>query len=81
MYAVAIYWQQENMTNKDTHYLSFLLRLWLADDDGEPARRVSIESPLTGERKGFANLDELCRYLHLLTEIESEDTQNETGQH
>ena len=80
MYAVAIYWQQENMTNKDTHYLSFLLRLWLADDDGEPARRVSIESPLTGERKGFANLDELCRYLQLLTVNEAGDAHDENGQ-
>lgn len=68
------------MTIKDTHYLSFLLRLWLADDDGEPARRVSIESPLTGERKGFANLDELCNYLQQLTDIGTGDVHGKNGQ-
>ncbi len=67
------------MADKESCYISFLLRLWLADDDGHPVGRASLESPLTGERKGFSNLDDLCRYLQLLTKIESEDAYDEAG--
>ncbi len=74
-----LYWQREIMANEDTNYLSFLLRLWLANDDGEPTRRVSIESPLTGERKGFANLEDLCSYLQYVTDVNAEDVYEETG--
>lgn len=68
------------MAKEDSSYLSFLLRLWLPDNDGEPLKRVSIESPLTGERKGFANLEDLCSYLQQVTDIESEEAYEETGQ-
>jgi len=69
------------MANEESGYLSFLLRLWLADNDGEPVRRVSLESPLTGERKGFANLEDLCSYLEQLTDIEDGGVHGETGQY
>ena len=36
-------------------YLSYLLRLWQADADGELVWRASLESPHTGERLGFAD--------------------------
>lgn len=68
------------MAKEETQYLSFLLRLWLADGDGGPVRRVALESPLTGERKGFANLDELCSYLRQLANIEVEDVHEDSGQ-
>ena len=68
------------MVKEETQYLSFLLRLWLADGDGGPVRRVALESPLTGERKGFANLDELCSYLQQLANIEVEDVHEDSGQ-
>lgn len=72
-------WQCEIMVKEDTSYLSFLLRLWLPDDDGGPTKRVSIEFPLTGERKGFANLEDLCSYLQQVTDIETEEVHEETG--
>lgn len=67
------------MANEESSYLSFLLRLWLADDDEEPTRRISLESPLTGECKGFSNLNDMCSYLRVLTKSDSEDSHNETG--
>jgi hypothetical protein len=51
------------MTQENEHYHSFLLRLWRAGNDGEPVWRASLESPLTGERVGFAELGELFAYL------------------
>jgi hypothetical protein len=47
---------------KDTspHYLSFLLRLWGA---GQGTWRASLESPMTGERHGFASLKDLFAFL------------------
>jgi hypothetical protein len=50
-------------------YLSYLLRLWQVDSvragHGLDSRawRGSLESSLTGERLGFASLDELFEYL------------------
>ena len=45
------------------HYLSFMLRLWRAGNDGEPVWRASLENPHTGEHLGFATLRELFDYL------------------
>jgi len=45
-------------------YRSFLLRLWQVDEDRKRAWRFSLERPLSGERKGFANLGELLTFLH-----------------
>jgi hypothetical protein len=66
-------------------YLSYLLRLWQADAPGECRRsdgvawRGSLESSLTGERQGFANLDELVEFLRDRTGIvaEAEGNQNQ----
>jgi hypothetical protein len=69
----------KNMGKEKSRYISFLLRLWLADDDGDPVSRLSLESPLSGECKGFANLDELLSYLRLLSNLKSEDAHNENG--
>ena len=47
-------------------YHNFILTLW---QDGEPqanappAWRYSLEHPLTGERHGFKNTDELLRFI------------------
>jgi hypothetical protein len=45
-----------------TPYRSFLLRLWLEPDD-PPAWRAMLESPLNGERHGFASLESLFAFL------------------
>lgn len=51
-------------------YVSYLLRLWRASEVGEPPGvlrktiwRASVESSRTGERRGFAALDELFAFL------------------
>jgi hypothetical protein len=51
------------MTKDETHYLAYLLRLW-RDSDAENVWRVSLESVHTGERRGFAGLDDLIGFLH-----------------
>jgi hypothetical protein len=55
------------MMDKSTRYLSYLLRLWQTDDQGRPVWRASLESPGTHERLGFANLDELFKFLETQT--------------
>ena len=44
-------------------YLSFMLRLWQAVEDGREVWRASLESPHTGERWLFAGLEELFKFL------------------
>jgi hypothetical protein len=43
--------------------LVFLIRLWSAEEGGEPAWRASLESVSTGEKHGFASLDDLFAFL------------------
>ena len=42
---------------------SYLLRLWMADVNGKRVWRISLEDPFSGERRGFASLEDLCAYL------------------
>jgi hypothetical protein len=51
------------MTKKPQRYLSYLLRLWQTSDDGEQIWRASLESPGTGERQGFASIEDLIDFL------------------
>jgi len=44
-------------------YLAYMLRLWQAKGEGEPLWRASLEDVRTGERRGFASLEELFAYL------------------
>ena len=54
-------------------YRSYLIRLWQMDTvqegsrPGETVWRGSLESSLTGERLGFASLDELVEFLRRQT--------------
>jgi hypothetical protein len=50
------------MTNEEDRYLAYMLRLWQTDD-GDPAWRASLESPHTGERRGFTDLKALFEFL------------------
>jgi hypothetical protein len=45
------------------HYRSYLLRFW--QDGGEPASawRFSLEDPHTGERLGFADVNQVLAFL------------------
>ena len=44
-------------------YVSYLLRLWQSDGSGASGWRASLEDPRTGERVGFANLEQLFAFL------------------
>jgi hypothetical protein len=51
------------MKDKSPHYLSYLLRLWGAGKGDDSTWRASLESPMTGERHGFASLKDLFAFL------------------
>jgi hypothetical protein len=56
------------MAREPPDYLSYLLRLWRAHERGSPhwrlpVWRASLQSPQTGERVGFATLDDLFAFL------------------
>lgn len=44
-------------------YHSYLLRLWLTREGDGPIWRASLESPSTGERLGFPDLEHLYSFL------------------
>ncbi len=57
------------MRNEPTAYRAYLLRIWLNDQDGQGTRwHASLEEPHTGERLGFASLEQLFAYLLTVTE-------------
>lgn len=56
------------MPGQTRRYLSYLLRLWQARDDGGMVWRVLLESPDGQERRWFANLGALNAYLARITE-------------
>jgi hypothetical protein len=49
-------------------YQSYLLRLWRENDE-EKGWRASLESALTGERRGFADLNALFDFLQRQTDV------------
>jgi hypothetical protein len=51
-----------HFTNQ-THYHSYLLRLWEAGAKGAPALRIVLVSPHTGEKRSFTSLEEMVRFL------------------
>lgn len=44
-------------------YFSYLLRIWRVTDGEQPVWRASLENPVSGERRGFATLEELFAFL------------------
>ncbi len=55
--------EKYNEVVMDKRYLSYLLRLWETDDDGDLIWRASLETPGSRERLGFANLNDLFDFL------------------
>jgi hypothetical protein len=69
------------MDEEQPYYFSYLLRLWREDEDdmlhqvdespdrseSRPIWLASLESSLTGQRQGFANLADLFAFLRQLT--------------
>jgi hypothetical protein len=60
-------------------YHSYLLRLWVDDTNGKQVWRISLENPFSGERRGFASLNDLCAYLQekMHEKKENEEVSNE----
>jgi hypothetical protein len=65
------------MTKEKSDYLSYLLRLWRESEE-KTAWRASIESSRTGERKGFASLDDLFDFLRRQIGAASDAMETET---
>ena len=68
------------MTNDRPVYLSYLLRLWGVSDQNKSqaiseraAWRASLEDPHTGQRQGFASLDDLFEFLRAQIELPSQN--------
>jgi hypothetical protein len=66
------------MTTQSPRYLAYMLRLWQASSK-EPDWRASLESPHTGERHGFANLDDLFGFLQRQIGAASDASEDERG--
>lgn len=66
---------QKNIDLDDKKYRSFLLRLWQVDAKETQAWRFSLEDPVTGERKGFANI---AKFMSFLMEEIGNDEQGST---
>ncbi len=69
------------MAEEHPDYLSYLLRLWrvTGEASGEETAvwRASLESALTGERKGFAGMDDLFDFLQRQTGISPDEKSDE----
>jgi hypothetical protein len=59
------------MMKQPPGYLSYLLRLWQSGHKDKAVWRASLESPMTGERLGFTNLQDLCTFLEAQTDGEA----------
>jgi hypothetical protein len=55
------------MAGEQRRYLSYLLRLWQTSDGEDQVWRASLETPGTGERRGFASLGDLVDFLRTQT--------------
>jgi hypothetical protein len=76
------------VSEKRSDYLSYLLRLWRVSGGGEPHSmgekaiwRASLKSTRTGERRGFASLDELFDFLREQTGEWVPQTEEEQPDH
>jgi len=68
------------MRREQRRYLSYLLRLWQIKSEGELVWRASLESPHTGERRGFADLKALFAFLRRQTDVVPDGDNGETGE-
>jgi hypothetical protein len=51
------------MSDDRPRYLSYLLRLWQVKSRRGWNWRASLESPITGKRRGFQNIDGLMDFI------------------
>jgi len=62
----------EVMKKQQRRYRSYLLRLWQTSNGKKQIWRASLESPGSGERQGFADLQDLFDFLQIQTEPQDE---------
>jgi len=61
------------MVKAQGRYFSYLLRVWRDDDEDQAAWRMSLETPLTGQRQGFGSLKDLVIFLRQQMDALCED--------
>jgi len=61
----------------DPPYYAYMLRLWRSESQGRRQWRASLESPHTGERLLFAQLEQLFAFLSEQCEDQASDNQPE----
>lgn len=59
---------QFNQEMQRAYSRSYILRLWREDQSHNTGFRASLEDPHTGERFGFASLEQLFAYLMDMSE-------------
>jgi len=69
------------MTDQQPRYMAYLIRLWEADANGEPVWRASAQSPHTGERHAFADLQRLFAFLEERTGRDAQGEGAGSAQH
>ena len=67
------------MAERQSQYLSYLLRLWQIGSDDALTWRASLETPGTGERRGFASFQELFAFLEAHTVKQKKQNAYEKG--
>lgn len=55
------------MNTRPERYHAFLLRFWQIEQDGEETWQASLEDSRTGEKRGFASIEALVKYVWELT--------------
>ena len=71
------------MLGEHRHSASYLLRLWRVESEGKLIWRASLHHSDTGERRGFASVGDLLRFLEAqygLVGGAAADTQADTVQ-
>ena len=66
------------MADHPSGYKAFLLRLWRADNGGQPVWRLTLEEASTGHRHHFHGVEALQTFLADLTTAHAEGD-DETG--
>ena len=65
---------KKNTMNEESNlYHAYLLRLWRTQTQGQWQWRASLESPHTGERQSFTNLEQLFAFLSERCESQAPD--------
>jgi hypothetical protein len=61
--------EENDVSEEQQRYLSYLLRLWQIESKGQLVWRASLEDARTGERCGFASIDALLSFLREQTDV------------